>query len=146
MCAAKPQALDSHCPRRSLTFVFPRSRAKTLDSICDQTCWLAKALLSLSLYKPVWHRGSCPIESMLQHQRPACQGSVSAGPSRQLLLTRPCIRPRSRRAAAVAAQAVNRAEFVKLVQQKTEASLACHVWPVMSRMLSENGAATGEIS
>ena len=60
--------------------------------------------------------------SMLQHQRPACQGSVSAGPSRQLLLTRPCIRPRSRRAAAVAAQALNRADFVKLVQQKTEAS------------------------
>jgi len=62
------------------------------------------------------------MESMLQHQRPACQGSVSAGPSRQLLLTRPCIRPRCRRAAAVAAQAVNRAEFVKLVQQKTEVS------------------------
>ncbi len=60
--------------------------------------------------------------SMLQHQRPACQGSVSAGPSRQLLLSRPCIRPRSCRAATVAAQAVNRAEFVRLVQQKTEAS------------------------
>ncbi|DBB13565.1 TPA: hypothetical protein ACH3X3_000599 [Trebouxia sp. C0006] len=59
---------------------------------------------------------------MLQHQRPACQGSVSAGPSRQLLLSRPCIRPRSCRAATVAAQAVNRAEFVRLVQQKTEAS------------------------
>ncbi len=61
------------------------------------------------------------MESMLQHQRPACQGSVSAGPNRQLLLTTPCIRPRSRRA-AVAAQALNRADFVKLVQQKTEAS------------------------
>ena len=62
------------------------------------------------------------MESMLQHQRPACQGSVSAGPNRQLLLTRPCIRPRSPRAVAVAAQAFNRADFVKLVQQKTEAS------------------------
>ena len=58
------------------------------------------------------------MESMLQHQSPACQGSVSAGPNRQLLLTR----PRSPRAVAVAAQAFNRADFVKLVQQKTEAS------------------------
>ena len=85
------------------------------------------------------------MESMLQHQRPACQGSVFAGPSRQLLLTRPCTRPRSRRAAAVAAQAqaqVNRTEFAKLVQQKTEASKSGRIKEMSSEEVEEVVKAT----
>lgn len=82
------------------------------------------------------------MESMLQHQRPACQGSVSAGPSRQLLLTRPCTRPRSRRAAAVAGQAINRAEFSKLVQQKTEASQSGRIKEMSSKEVDEVVKAT----
>lgn len=82
------------------------------------------------------------MESKLQHQRPACQGSVSAGPSRQLLLTRPCTRPLSRRAAAVAGQAINRAEFSKLVQQKTEASQSGRIKEMSSKEVDEVVKAT----
>lgn len=56
---------------------------------------------------------------MLQHQKAACLGSISAGPSSHALLIRQRTGLRCQRALAATPQAVNRSEFAQLVKTKT---------------------------